>query len=268
VNRLKNYLIISASVAALSASANAATVTYNFDSGLGDSTAGSDLTAGAISYAVGTNKSTATVAISSERAWDQTTTSGDYLLTFGQRGVGNHGLADANLTTTAAATVQFTLTPNSGGSLDFSSSSLDFNQSIYADTGSVDMAYKVWADTGSGFVAVGSLQTMGLFSYVAGTENRLLQTDETTDLPGFSLVDGTIQSQHTAFNFDLSSLGALAVDQDVTFAVAISSNRNNQNNFGSGIDDLTVNNITVVPEPASAALLGLGGIALILRRRK
>ena len=30
----------------------------------------------------------------------------------------------------------------------------------------------------------------------------------------------------------------------------------------------TVDNITIVPEPSSAALLGLGGLALILRRRK
>ncbi len=35
--------------------------------------------------------------------------------------------------------------------------------------------------------AVGALQTMGVFTYVAGLEDRLLQTDEATDLPGFSL---------------------------------------------------------------------------------
>lgn len=266
MNILKTHLLATASVAVLSVSVHAATVTYNFDAGLGDSTSGSDLTAGTVSYAVGTQSGGS--PDSSERAWDQDTTSGDYLLNLGQRGLGNSGVADVNLTTTAAATVQFSLSPNSGGILDFSASTLSFNQSMYADVGTVDFAYKVWADTGGGFVAVGTLQTMGTFTYASGTENRLKQTNESTDLPDFLLTDGSIESQHTAFNFDISSLGALGVDQSVTFALAISTDRNNQFNYGNGIDDLTVNNISAVPEPSSAALLGLGGLALILRRRK
>ena len=141
----------------LSVIANAAVVTYDFNTGMADSTSGSGLTAGAIAYAVGTQSDGA--PDSSERAWDQTSASGDYLLNIGQRGIGNSGVADANLDTTVAATLQFTLTPNSGESLNFSSSTLSFDQSVYADnSGSVNFGYKIWADTGSGFVAVGVLQ--------------------------------------------------------------------------------------------------------------
>jgi len=40
-------------------------------------------------------------------------------------------------------------------------------------------------------------------------------------------------------------------------------------NYGIRYDDITLNGTTVaVPEPSSAALLGLGGLALIMRRRK
>lgn len=263
---IQKYLLKAASVAAITTAANAATVTYDFDSGLGDSTSGSDLTAGAVSYAVGTQSDGA--PDSSERAWDQTSASGDYLLNFGQRGLGNSGVADANLTTTAAATLQFTLAPNAGQSLDFTTATIGFDHTSYADSGNVNFAYKVWADTGSGFVAVGALQTTGTFTYVSGTEAILLETDESTALTGFSLTGGTIQSQDTAFSFDISSLGALADDQAVTFALAISTDRNNQFGLGNGFDNLEVSGITAVPEPSSAALLGLGGLGLILRRRK
>ncbi len=261
---MKKRVFITALVIGLIGVTNAAVVTYDFNSGLGDSTSGSDLTAGTVSYAVGTQSSGA--PDSSERAWDQTSASGNYLLNFGQRGLGNSGVNDTNLTTTAAATLQFTLTPNSGEALDFSASTLDFLQSAYADTGNIDFGYKIWADTGGGFVAVGVLQTMGSFAFTSGTEGRLLQTDEVTDLPFFLLTDGTIQSQDTIFSFDLSSLGALAADESVTFAVAMSTDRNNQFNFGSGIDDLVINNITV-PEPATIGLLGFGALISMLVRR-
>lgn len=36
----------------------------------------------------------------------------------------------------------------------------------------------------------------------------------------------------------------------------------------AGIDEVQIHNTTAVPEPSSTALLGLGGLALILRRRK
>lgn len=253
----------SVSLATLS---SAVTVTYNFDSGLGGSTSGADLTAGVVSYAVGTQSDGS--PDSSERAWDPSTTSGDYLLNIGQRGLGNSGVADANLTTTAAATLQFTLTPTAGQAFDFSLSTIGFNQSVYLDNGDVNFAYKVWADTGSGFVAVGALQTMGKFTFTSGTENRLKQTDESTDLPLFFLDGGSIESQHTAFSFNIASLGVLAADQAVTFAIAISTDRNNQFNVGNGIDDLVVDNIAI-PEPGIYALLGgLFALSFVMRRRR
>ena len=241
-----------------------ALVTYNFNSGLDDSTSGSDLTAGTVSYAVGTQSSGNPQ--SSERAWDQTSPSGNYLLNFGQRGLGNSGTDDAALTMTGAATLRFTLTPNSGESLDLSLSSLSFDQLIYADSGNVNFGYKIWADTGSGFAAVDTLQTAGL-TYADGTENKLLKTDQTSNLPGFDLTAGSIQSKDSAFSFDISSIGPLAVDQSVTLAIAMSANRNNHLNFGNGIDNLVVDSV-VIPEPATLGLIGMAGVGLFMVRRK
>ncbi len=88
------------------------------------------------------------------------------------------------------------------------------------------------------------------------------------DLPGFALSGGSIQSQDTAFSFNLSSLGALAPDQAVTVAIAMSTNRNNQFNFGNTLDNIVLDPSIVIPEPSSLALLGLGaGLLTILRLR-
>ena len=234
----------------LTIATNAAVVTYNFNTGLNDSTAGGALTAGDISYAIGTQSDGAPAM--ARRAWDQTSAPGNYLLNFGQRGLGNSGTDDAVLTMANAATLRFTLTPKSGGTLDFSSSTLSFDQSIYLDSIDVRYGYKIWADTGGGFEPVGTRKTTAL-TYTAGTEKKLLKTDETNDLPGFYLTDGIIQSKDTTFNFDLSSLEVLATNQSVTLAIAISSSKNNQNSVGSTFDNLVLN-VDVPPSAPTAPI--------------
>ena len=65
---------------------------------------------------------------------------------------------------------------------------------------------------------------------------------------------------------DLSDL----TDTSVTFTWALTSSKsNNIGNQGHRLDNITLTGtVTPVPEPSSFALLGLGGLALILRRRK
>jgi len=78
---------------------------------------------------------------------------------------------------------------------------------LYIDQADMAMGYKLYADTGSGFVAVDGLRTATLGG-AAGSLNRLLGTDESTDLLNFTLTDGSVNSNLTALSFDLSSLGA------------------------------------------------------------
>jgi len=258
--------ILATALIAGSIVAHGAVVTYDFDTDMGDSTSGTELRASTITYAVGTNSDGA--PDSSERAWNQTSASGEYELNMGQRGIGNSGITDAALALGAASQLTFTLTPNAGESLDFSASQLDFNASFYNDlnSGNMSFAYKIWADTGAGLQAVGTLQSIAL-SAAPGTENRLLQTDELTDLPGLSLDDGSIESQVNGFTFDLSTLGAVANDQAVTFAITLSGNRNNQFTWGNSIDEITLSNV-VIPEPATLGMLAMVGAGIIFIRRR
>ncbi len=48
----------------------------------------------------------------------------------------------------------------------------------------------------------------------------------------------------------------------------IGDNNNSSNRWGIGALQVSFDNPTVIPEPSSTALLGLGGLAMILRRRK
>ena len=260
----KNILATTLLMGAIST--QAAVVTYDFNTDMGDSTSGADLTASTIAYAIGSNSDGA--PNSSERAWNPATVSGEYELNMGQRGIGNSGITDAALALGAASQLTFTLTPNAGDALDFSASALNFGSTLYNDGNnqSMDFAYKVWADTGSGLQAVGALQSYSMTS-VADTQNRLLQVDETSKLNGFEVADGAINSQSQAYSFDLSSLGAVAADQAVTLAITISGNRNNQFTWGNSIDDIVVNNV-VIPEPATLGMIAATGLGIVFIRRR
>ncbi len=69
--------------------------------------------------------------------------------------------------------------------------------------------------------------------------------------PGYVGITG---GSYTGFTVEIS------IDPE-----SIDSNDPNQGNDGIAIDQIAINPI---PEPSSTALLGLGGLALILRRRK
>jgi hypothetical protein len=65
---------------------------------------------------------------------------------------------------------------------------------------------------------------------------------------------------------DLSSLTSLGTGSSIEFRLYFSDNANNTSPIFR-VDNVTVNG-TAVPEPSSTVLLGLGGLALILRRRR
>ena len=231
----------------------ATVVTYNFDAGLDDSTSGSDLTAGTMAYAVGSNDDGAPNSI--QRAWDPAMAPGDYLLQIGQRGTGNSGISDAALEIGAASQLTFELTPNAGEALDFSAATLSFDSLIYSDSAAnIAFAYKVWAETGSGFEKQASLQSLSFVHTAGGTGSHLRETDKTTVLTTAApLTDGAITREKTALVFDITSLGVRSVDQSVTFAITLSGNRNNQFAWASGIDNLIVDFSPALKAPTDLA---------------
>jgi len=143
----------------------------------------------------------------------------------------------------ASTWFEFTLTPGVGLTLDLDTLSLDvsFFSSLAAST--TGARFVLSADTGSGFASVDTPKT----------PTKLVNTGDTA---------------YENVSFDLSSI-VLGTDQAVTFRLDPQTTDNNNGNISQR--RMTLDNVTVVgevvPEPGSLALIGLGGLLVVRRRR-
>lgn len=128
-----------------------------------------------------------------------------------------------------------------------------------------------WVDNGGEVgVRVLSGSTEGLkFSFTGGNANYMLDNGSITDT-GFPFTADGLD-----INFTLTASGQYSIDGGAftgTLNNALTSIDRievfNMNAGGGDERNVFFNNMTVVPEPSSVALLGLGGLAMILRRRK
>lgn len=79
--------------------------------------------------------------------------------------------------------------------------------------------------------------------------------------------DGAAGTPNGQWN-NYTASGIVPVGADTVFITVANSAAAGQAGTNDGYVDLVTFSTTVVPEPSSTALLGLGGLALILRRRK
>lgn len=87
-----------------------------------------------------------------------------------------------------------------------------------------------------------------------------------SDLPvGTAL--GTFPSVSGSASYDVT-LGTAFFDGDADGLVTLAIYDTNPDASGIGWTDAPVLNVTSVPEPSSAVLLGLGGLLVTLRRRR
>ena len=97
---------------------------------------------------------------------------------------------------------------------------------------------------------------------------------------GFAEIDGPYVEMKTtanstanrynigSFTKDLSGLGSFSGGEVVDFRIAFSDSGSNKTDRYAFVDNLVLENNLPVPEPGSLALLGLGGLCVLKRRRR
>jgi hypothetical protein len=141
---------------------------------------------------------------------------------------------------------------------------------------------------GFGITLQGNIHYTSLLRYQAATDRfRIAGVNGTTDiLSGTAGVLGQTLSVTTLFDMDAGTAGSYyklgagawtQVGSDATFdeTLTITGLRNQMQGDNGGAawysgDTVTFDDVLIsaVPEPSSAVLLGLGGLALVMRRRK
>ena len=132
--------------------------------------------------------------------------------------------------------------------------------------------------TVAGSVDIGTTAPAGLFDAtlnVPGDTSALAGQAIFTVIGNEATIEGSDQFliyRHSEVNgtgtfVELPSLnGPAIVDASTLSNLVVGEHNNFTSDFGAG--DVAAFNLVAIPEPSSTALLGLGGLALILRRRK
>ncbi|QQL44942.1 PEP-CTERM sorting domain-containing protein [Sulfuriroseicoccus oceanibius] len=171
----------------------------------------------------------------------------------------------ADLSTQAGQT--FTLTTGDG--LDQALNSIVvFGPSDAGNAGltTVEYTLKVWTDLDGNFstwdpgqLVAESTNTSTIAQNGTGTFNFSQEVLQQGEVYAFSFTTGS--GDHQAFRPGLTNVDGIRLTDGALFSGGTQP-------FGGAYDASFQIDATKVPEPSSAALLGLGGLALILRRRK
>ena len=186
----------------------------------------------------------------------------DDALTLPQTSTNNNGVgADGVLNINAGGTLSISggtqifnerSTINGTFQVDGSAATIRMNQ-IGGGSGNFDFIFDsggistITGDLGFSWLGIASTTVFVNGAAVAGTA------------ASYTLFNGNAAGNTpSAGNFTIAGLGAEGVGWTLDIT----------NNASGGANDTVVLNVIAVPEPSSTALLGLGGLALILRRRK
>jgi len=215
-------------------------------------------------------------------------------MTFGRNGdlfwddVANGGIAN-NTTTNGVFThtqdgVTFTLTvittgdsEGSTGNINYQSSGNNAQLGVRGD-GGIGNSHSRIGDTetvqfklsvsGSALDSL-SMTEIKLGAFTSGGNDAVSYTDGTNS--GTHIAGGSLLRYTGSGTSDLTEAGLAPLTKDNTdiWKLEIGAMADGTNPQGSfGADYITFDYVVKVPEPSSTALLGLGGLALLLRRRK
>ena len=141
------------------------------------------------------------------------------------------------------------------------------------DFGLVDAAYTISASNAWLTSSLAGAYGVG-FSPTIGANDGLFFNNDAGNLTTLSTAQGDITTATQTFSMTITDTtwsyslnGATATTGTHTFDTSRSYRftAHAQSNNGATFDNITV---TAIPEPSSTALLGLGGLALALRRRR
>lgn len=172
--------------------------------------------------------------------------------------------------TASADYISFTLIPDSGSYLDFTTASFTADLGAFTSSGSsgsmtiyTQLIYQIGATP---LTTTGSVASVG--------QEAFTTPGSYTGVAGFNAAADLFDLTTGGLSVDLSLLGALAVDQTITFRVSIGDDSSSAtalnaatNVKGVYLDNVGVSGFSFIPEP-SAALLGGMGLLAILRRRR
>jgi hypothetical protein len=108
---------------------------------------------------------------------------------------------------------------------------------------------------------------------IFGAQPNFGQTPNIAGIPqiaaeGVVLQSGTISADGLLATLTIDTTGFFAGDPVTSWTLNMSSTLNGVTDFAGAPAQITDGTITLVPEPATLSLLGLGGLAMLRRRRR
>jgi hypothetical protein len=198
--------------------------------------------------------------------------------------VGNPAtIASWNTQSGVIAGTAFTAVDENGNAVayeDFQTSALDVDTTVWGGNDGWDVSFTLALDGSTSSIALDSFDLDSIVTSNGGT-NRHLNADTTYNWTVSITGDTTYGTQSASAStllaagpaprtgstqIDLSGLGDLVAGENYT--VSIRARLDSGEKTYMALDSVSLSGeLTVIPEPASLALLGLGGL-LIARRRK
>lgn len=233
----KQYIAsLAAACFAMSHSHAAVIVQYNFDTDLNASTADANITAGTVTSGAGI--------------------SGDS----GRSGFTDSLFALASATSTTSISVGTAIAAD-----DYFSVTIGADSGYYMDLDSITLDYGYTNNSGP-------FGTKDLKAYVFSSFTGFVDAG---DILGSEVIETTVDNNSLQYpggspslTVDLSAYGYVWSGGAIEFRIYLADDTNNSA-YVHRIDNVTLNGIVAaVPEPSSTALLGLGSLALMLRRKR
>ena len=261
---MKNIRVIASTMAALTITSYAALINYTFDEA-NPLAAYQENTAGATVSDIAYVQGTLSDATKAAGVVYQSNVPADNMFTACSLDIG----PSISVYATDVSRLEFDVTANTGASMNFSSATLSVDLAGITDK---TLSYKTnlrlaWNVNNSGWVTSVQKQIDTTNVVASGSVNTLLY-DNSTDvlLGGYAMAAGAANIYEGSFSWSLAALGSLSAGDSVEFAVLMYDARDTASYY-TGIDNIKIDGLTVVPEPATLGIFVIGASSILCIRK-